>query len=68
MKERPAAEVIISTIQQFLSSCPRSPPLWDLLRPWSGQAHLVAESSLSLSRTHVAQAASDEDDQNWYMV
>ena len=49
MEERPTTELIISTIQQFLNSCPRSPPLCDLLRSWSGQADLVAES-LSLSQ------------------
>ena len=51
MEERPAAEAIIPTVQQFLSSCPRSPPLCDLLPPWSAQADLRAELSLSLSQT-----------------
>ena len=31
-EERPAAEVIITTIKQFLSSCPQSLPLCDLLQ------------------------------------
>ena len=60
MEERPAVVAIIPTIQEFLSSCPRSPPLCDLLPSWSGQADLGAESSSSLSqaltedsRTHV---------------
>ena len=59
-EERPAAETIIPTIREFLSSCPWSPPLCDLLPSWSGQADLGAESSSSLrqaptegSRTHV---------------
>jgi len=71
IEERPAAEAIISTIQRFLSDCAQSPPLRDLLRSWSGQADLGPESSLSVSqgptegaRTHVGQAASDEDNQN----
>ena len=50
MEERPAAEAIIPTIQQCLSSCPRPPPLCDLLPSWSDQADLRAESSLSLSQ------------------
>ena len=33
MEERPAAEAIISAIQQFLRYCPQSSPLCDLLRP-----------------------------------
>ena len=49
MEERPAVEAIIPTIQQFLSSCPCSPPLCDLLPSWSGQADLGAEPSSSLS-------------------
>ena len=36
MEERPAAEGIISSIQQFLSCCLQYPPLRDLLRSWSG--------------------------------
>jgi serine/threonine protein kinase len=77
MEERPAAVAMIPTIQQFLNSCPPSPPLCDLLRSWSGQADLwAAESSLPLSHgaptegssTHLTQAASDEDVQNRYIV
>ena len=76
MEERPTTEVIISTIQQFLSHCPLSPPLSDLLRSWSGRADRGTESSSYLSQvptegssTHVtAQAASDEGDQNRYRV
>ena len=49
MEERPTVEAIIPTIRQFLSSCPRSPPLCDLLPSWSGQADLLAESSPFLS-------------------
>ena len=74
IEERPAADAIILTIQQFLSHCPQCPPLCDLLPSWSGQADLWAESSSSslgkapsegLSTHHgVSQAASDEDDQN----
>ena len=77
-EERPAAEAIIPTIQQFLSSCPWSPPLCDFLRESSGQADLGAESSSSSSSlastegssTHhgVTQTASDKDDQNRYIV
>ena len=75
MEERPAAEVIIPAIQQFLSYYPQPPPLCDLLRSWSGQADLRAESSLPLtkaptagSNTHVTQAVSDEDDHSRYIV
>ena len=74
MGERPAAEVIIPTIQQFLDYCPQSPPLDDLLRSRSGQADLRAESSLSPSQaptegsgTHVTEGASDEDDSDEYL-
>ena len=70
MEERPAAEAIISIIQQFLSYCPQSPPLCDLL--WSCRADHEAESSSCLSRaptegsyTHVA---SDEANQTRYIV
>jgi serine/threonine protein kinase len=66
MDERPAAEVMIPTIRQFLDHCPQPPPLCDLLRSWSGQADLGAES-LSPSQaptegsgTHVTH--SDEED------
>ena len=73
MEDRPAAEAIIPTIQQFLSSCPWSPPL---LRSWLDQADLGAESSSSSlaltegSSTHhgVTRAASDEDDQKKYVA
>ena len=68
MEERPAAEVVISTIQQFLNSCPQSAPLCDLLQPCAGQADLGVELSLSLSQAsvedssiHVTQAAIDEE-------
>jgi serine/threonine protein kinase len=76
MEERPAAVAIIPTIQQFLSYCPHSPPLCDILLSRPGQADLWAESSLPLSHgaptecssTHVTHAASDEDVQNRYIV
>ena len=75
MEERPAAEEIISRIQQFLAYCPQCPPLCDLLRSWSGRADLEAESSSLLSQgpakgssTHVSQVASDEDNQTRYIV
>ena len=75
MEERPAADLIIRIIEQFLSYCPQSPPLCDMLRLLSGLADLGADSSLSLSRTptegsstRVTQAASDEEDQNRYIV
>jgi serine/threonine protein kinase len=63
MEERPAAEVIIPTIQQFWSSCPQSPPLCDLLRSRSGQADLGAESS-SLSQGS-AEGSSTDDTQSF---
>ena len=49
MEERPAAEAIIYSIQQFLAYCPQPPPLCYLLQSSSGRAHLSAESSSSLS-------------------
>ena len=49
IEERPTIQVIISTIQQFLSYCPQSPPLYDMLLSWS-EADLGAEPSLSLSQ------------------
>ena len=74
IEERPAAGVIIPTIEHFLSHCPLSPPLCDLPPAWSSQVDLGAESS-SLSKnfttgshTHVAEAVSDENDQNRYIV
>ncbi|KAI9460812.1 kinase-like domain-containing protein [Boletus coccyginus] len=51
IEERPAAEVIIPTIRQFLNDCPLSPPFCDLLPAWSSQADLGAESSLSVDQT-----------------
>ena len=67
VEERPAAEVIISTIQQFLNSCPGTTRLCDLLPSWLGQADLEAESTLSLSQApvnpDVTRAASDEVDE-----
>jgi len=75
IEERPAAEVIISTIKQFLSHCSQSPPLCDLLLARSSEADFGAESLLFAShtptdgsRTHATQAASDEDDQNRYIA
>ena len=75
IETRPAAEALIPIIQQFLRCSPQSPPLCDLLRPWSGWADLGTESSLSLRQaptdgpsTHVTQAANDEDDQNRYII
>ncbi|KAI9573332.1 kinase-like domain-containing protein [Boletus coccyginus] len=70
IEERPAAEVIISTIKQFLSHCPQSPPLCDLLlASWSSEAELGAKLLLSVSHAatdsssmHVSQVASDGDD------
>jgi hypothetical protein len=65
MEERPAADVIIPIIQQFLSYCPHSPPLCDM--PQSGLAALGADSS-TLSRaptegssTDDTQSSSDEE-------
>ena len=52
VEERPAAEVIIPIIQQFLRYSPQSPPLVDLLRSWSGRADLEAESSSSQASYH----------------
>ena len=74
-EERPAAEVIIPTLHHFISSCPQSFPLCDLLLSWSSQADLGAESSLPRSQassedssTNVTQTSSGEDDQNRYIV
>ncbi|KAI9456469.1 kinase-like domain-containing protein, partial [Boletus coccyginus] len=74
IEERPSAEEIIFTIDQFLSHCPQSPPLRDLLPVWSSGANPGVGSSSSLSQafiegssTHIIQAAI-EDDQNRYMV
>ena len=68
IEERPAAEAIISSIEQSLNYCPRSPPLCDLLGSWSGQADLGAESSLSLSQASTegsdVHVASDRDEVN----
>jgi len=63
--------VIISTIKQFLSDCPQSPPLRDLLPAWSSEAKSllsVNNAPTDGSSTHVTQAASDEDYQNRYIV
>ena len=75
MEERPAADVIILTIQRFLSHCPQSPPLCDILQSWSGQADLGAEPWLSRtqgptegSSTHDSQAASHGDNRHRYIV
>lgn len=75
IEERPAAEVIIFTIEQFLSHCPHSPPLCDLLLTWSSRADLEANSSSSLSQAPtegsslcVFRASSDEDEQNRYIM
>ena len=58
VEERNSAEVIIPTIQQFLSYCPQSPPLCDLLRSsWSGQADLGAAAPTESSSTHSYQSA-----------
>ncbi|KAF8553698.1 kinase-like protein [Imleria badia] len=49
-EERPAAEVIITTIQLFLNHCSQSPPLRDM--PWSSHSDsLVDLSSSSLTQT-----------------
>ncbi|KAI9567213.1 hypothetical protein HD554DRAFT_2269952, partial [Boletus coccyginus] len=45
IEERPAVEVIISTIQQFLIHCPRPPPLCDLLPAWATQVDPWPEPS-----------------------
>jgi len=72
--ERPAAKVIISTIEHFLSHGPQSPPLCDVLPAWSNGADLGVESLLPTrettegSRAQVTQAGSDESDQNRYVV
>ncbi|KAI9573318.1 kinase-like domain-containing protein [Boletus coccyginus] len=49
IEQRPAAEVIIPTIEQFLSHCPQFPPLCDALQSPSSQADLGSELSLPLS-------------------
>ncbi|KAI9573320.1 kinase-like domain-containing protein [Boletus coccyginus] len=70
IEERPTAEVIISTIKQFLDHCPLSPPLCDLLPGWSSEADLGGRSSSSVSQatersgTHITHAASHEDAQS----
>ena len=70
-EERPAAEAIVSRIQQLLSYCFQYPPLCDLLRSWSGRADLGVEWSPCLSQaptegsnTHVA----SYEDQNRYIM
>jgi len=77
IEERPAAEVIISTIELFLSHCSQSPPLCDLLPAWLSEAasDSGAESLSSVSQTptegsglHVTQVSSDKDDQSRYVV
>ena len=74
IEECPAADVIISTIKQFLSHCPQSPPLCDLLPAGSSEADPGARLSPSVSQatersgTRMTQAASDGDDQNRYGV
>ena len=68
IEERPAAEVIISTIEQFLSHCPQSPPLRDLLPAWSSEANVGAKSLSSVSYAPTAGSRSHEDDQNRYIV
>jgi len=75
IEERPTAQVIISTIEQFLSRCPQSPPLCDLLPAWLSEADLEANSSSSLTQAptegpspHVSQASSDKDEQDRYIV
>jgi serine/threonine protein kinase len=67
-EERPGAEAIIPTIQQFVNSCPGTPPLCDLFRPWESQASPAVESSVPLSQafaegssSHVTEAASEEE-------
>ena len=52
--ERPAAVVLISTIQELLGDCPPCPPLRDLLASCSGPTGSLPDepsSSLDLSRT-----------------
>jgi len=73
IEERPVVGAIIPAIKQFLSHCPQSPPLSDLLPAWSSQADLGAESSSSLSQTptegssvRTTQVARDDGDQNRY--
>jgi hypothetical protein len=52
-------DVIIPIIQQFLSHCPHSPPLCDMLRLSSGLADLGAESS-SPSRAPTEGSSTDD--------
>ena len=68
MEVRPAAKVIISAIQHFLSYSPESPPLCDLLRSWSGQVDLGADASTKGLSARTIPGASYEDDQNRYIV
>ena len=72
IEERPTAEAIISSIQRSLHYFPRSPPLCDLLRSWSGQADRGVESSSSLSQGSTegsnVHVGGDEANQNRYIV
>jgi len=75
IEDRPVVGVIIATIKQFLSHCPQSLALSDLLSAWSCEADPGAESSSSVSQaptegsgTHITQASSDEDDRIRYIV
>ena len=69
IEERPAVEVILSTIQQFLSHCQRPPPLCDLLPARASQDDLGPEpSSVSPAGMRISQASSNEDDESRYVV
>ncbi|KAH0828934.1 hypothetical protein J3R83DRAFT_2358 [Lanmaoa asiatica] len=72
VEERPAAEVIIPIIQQFLKHCPQSRPLRDLLISRASHPDsLMDKSSLSLSQDAMEGSSKtveilDEDNRNSY--
>ena len=58
MEERPAAELIVSTIQQFLDSCSQTRPLRDVVASLSNQTEQVPRQPATLVNGN----ASNEDD------
>ena len=72
MEDRPTAEVITPIIQEFLSYCPHSRPLRDLLGSHSNHTGFLAESeSSSLVQTSTEDSSwtdniHDEDYQDGY--
>ncbi|KAF8120572.1 kinase-like domain-containing protein, partial [Boletus edulis] len=71
MEDRPAAEAVKSAIQQFLSHCPHSPSLYDLLPSSSNQADLGVKLPSSLSKAPMesssapfSPATNNENDQH----